>query len=180
MLQENPRILHISCHGLKLDLKRIQFDNERMEKENVLVFEKENGEGDLINSKLLNKMIWEKTPDLDVIFLAACDSEFAGRIFLKCQARHVICIQKDQKVLDEAAVMFTQRFYQFVFQGKSVCDAFYAAKSDVEAIYSEREARIFTMFVQEELTPKPKSDEQASRSMSHQCLPNVFKDVKVG
>ena len=76
--------------------------------------------------------------------------------------------------------MFTQRFYQFVFQGKSVCDAFYAAKSDVEAIYSEREARIFTMFVQEELTPKPKSDEQASRSMSHQCLPNVFKDVKVG
>ena len=84
MLQENPRILHISCHGLKLDLKSVQYDKEKVEKENVLVFEKENGEGDLINSKLLNKMIWDKTPDLDVIFLAACDSEFAGRIFLKC------------------------------------------------------------------------------------------------
>ena len=51
MLQENPKILHISCHGLKLDLKRSYLDKEKNEKENCLVFEKENGEGDLIDSK---------------------------------------------------------------------------------------------------------------------------------
>ena len=60
--------------------------------ENCLVFEKQNGEGDLIDAKTLNKLIWEKTPNLDVIFLAACNSEFAGKIFLQCQAQHVICI----------------------------------------------------------------------------------------
>ena len=51
ILQENPKILHISCHGLKVELKRNYLDKEKNEKENCLVFEKENGEGDLIDSK---------------------------------------------------------------------------------------------------------------------------------
>ena len=55
MMKENPRILHISCHGLNLTLKQGPvYDKELVEKENCLLFEKENGEGHLINSKNLN------------------------------------------------------------------------------------------------------------------------------
>ena len=112
MMKENPRILHISCHGLNLTLKKGPvYDKELVEKENCLLFEKENGEGHLINSKNLNQLILKSVDSLDLIVLAACNSEFAGRIFLKCGAKHVICIKKDKEVLDEAAIDFTNHFY---------------------------------------------------------------------
>ena len=41
ILEENPRILHISCHGLKLNLKHrtMQLDSAKEDKENCLIFE---------------------------------------------------------------------------------------------------------------------------------------------
>ena len=47
-------------------------------------------------------------PKLDVVFVAACDSEIVGRIFLKCGARHVICVKTGEHVLDEATIQFTE------------------------------------------------------------------------
>ena len=112
MMKENPRILHISCHGLNLTLKHGPvYDSERVEKETCLLFEKENGEGHLVNSKILNQLILKSAESLDLIVLAACNSEFAGKIFLKCGAKHVICIKKDKEVLDEAAIDFSNHFY---------------------------------------------------------------------
>ena len=93
ILSENPKILHISCHGLRLSEKRSTITKDDVnEIENFLAFETKSGEGELINYKTLKKLIAQKVPDLDVIFLAACNSEFAGEIFLKCGAKHVICI----------------------------------------------------------------------------------------
>ena len=86
-----------------------------------MLFEKDNGEGNLIDSLRLNSIIRKSIPNLDVIFLAACNSEFAGRIFLKCGAKHVICIKKDKEVLDKAAIDFTDKFYSYVISGDSVC-----------------------------------------------------------
>ena len=58
MLGEEPRVLHISCHGLRVNLKAgAFFDKEQKEKENCLLFETPNGEGQLISSKMLNKHI---------------------------------------------------------------------------------------------------------------------------
>ena len=122
MLSENPKILHISCHGLRIELKQGFYkDKDKIEKENCLLFEKENGEGHLMTAKLLNKALKKQLPDLNVIFLAACNSEFAGKIFLKCGAKHVICVKKDKEVRDDVAVEFTDLFYKFLFQGESVC-----------------------------------------------------------
>ena len=47
-------------------------------------------------------------PRLDVVFVAACDSEFVGKIFLKCGARHVICVKTNEYVLDDATIDFTR------------------------------------------------------------------------
>ena len=71
-------------------------------------------------------------PNLDVVFVAACDSEFVGKIFLKCGAKHVICVKKDRYVLDEAAIVFTQMFYEKMISGSNICDAFLMAKAVVE------------------------------------------------
>ena len=64
----------------------------RLQRENCLVFETENGDGVLMNSTEINRMIKKSLPNLDVVILAVCDSDFAGKIFLKCTAKHVICI----------------------------------------------------------------------------------------
>ena len=74
-----------------------------------------------MTAKLLNKALKKQLPDLNVIFLAACNSEFAGKIFLKCGAKHVICVKKEKEVRDDVAVEFTDLFYKFLFQGESVC-----------------------------------------------------------
>ena len=69
------------------------------------------GEGDLVGSKKLNELIEKTSGSLDVVFVAACDSEFVGKIFLRCGAKHVICVKKDRFVLDQAAIAFTEMFY---------------------------------------------------------------------
>ena len=90
----------------------------------------------MVNSKQLNRIISQAMPNLDVVFLAACDSEFVGKIFLKCGAKHVICVKKKRQVLDDAAIDFTSTFYEkMIVNGMDVCKAFNAAKNDIEFKY---------------------------------------------
>ena len=42
--------------------------------------------------------------ELDLVFVAACDSQDIGRIFQRNGARHVICVEKERFVLDDAAI----------------------------------------------------------------------------
>ena len=71
-------------------------------------------------------------PDLEVVFVAACQSEFIGGIFKKCGASHVVCVKQSEHVLDEAAIHFTKSFYQQLFDEVDVCEAFKVAKNNVE------------------------------------------------
>ena len=55
MLHEEPRILHISCHGLRLHRKQILGNTSATkELENFLLFERTDGEGHLVSSSELN------------------------------------------------------------------------------------------------------------------------------
>ena len=58
-----------------------------------MLFETITGEGELVCQIELQNLIRKTMPKLDVVFVAACDSEFVGKIFLKCGARHVICVK---------------------------------------------------------------------------------------
>ena len=89
-------------------------------------------------------------PRLDVVFVAACDSEFVGKIFLKCGARHVICVKTGEYVLDDASIEFTQQFYTKILNGTNICEAFEAAKAAVEIKFaSAKEANLFIKFTKE-------------------------------
>ena len=84
-------------------------------------------------------------PDLEVVFVAACQSEFIGGIFKKCGASHVVCVKQSEHVLDEAAIDFTKSFYQHLFDEFDVCEAFKVAKKDVEFKYKSKESDLFTL-----------------------------------
>ena len=83
-----------------------------------------------MSQKVLSRLVTSKMDKdpLDVVFVAACQSEFVGKIFQKCGARHVICVKQDKHVLDEAAIKFTKNFYDHIFNEVEVCEAFNKAK----------------------------------------------------
>ena len=77
------------------------------------------------------------------MFLAVCDSEFAGHAFIEGGAKHVICVKRNQEVLDLASIDFTKSFYNSLITGKTVCEAFEKAKTDVSFKHKSAEADIF-------------------------------------
>ena len=101
-----------------------------------MLFEDNHGDGVLVSAKKLSEAIQKAEIEFDVVFLAACKSEEIGRIFQHCGARHVVCIKKNDSVLDEAAIQFTRTFYSLLFKGgyqksEMICTAFVAAKQAV-------------------------------------------------
>lgn len=92
---------------------------------------------------------------LDVVFVAACDSEDIGEIFHKNGAKHVICVRTGRFVLDEAAIMFTKQFYIELFSKKSdVCTAFRKAVNFVDLQMGEYESNLFKKFTKDDLSPE--------------------------
>ena len=122
MLNKEPRILHISCHGIENSNISMGFNyREYKDEGNFLLLENQTGEGELVSARKLRKLITSTLPNLDLVFVAACDSEFVGRIFQKCGVKHVVCVKKSKHVLDEAAIEFTKIFYQKLLHGYNVC-----------------------------------------------------------
>ena len=74
MLLQEPKILHISCHG-------ITSVNDGSTHSNFLLFENENGLGELVSEESLRKLILRNLPNIGVVVVAACHSEFVGKIF---------------------------------------------------------------------------------------------------
>jgi hypothetical protein len=71
---------------------------------------------------------------LKFVFIATCHSQFAGEIFHNAGVEHVICVQQNVQILDEAAVVFSQNFYELLFKETlTVCMAFDQAKKMLEA-----------------------------------------------
>lgn len=69
---------------------------------------------------------------LDLVFVAACKSQFVGQMFQKLGVKHVICVKENAEILDDAVLNFTSRFYNNIFEGENICAAFEKAQSDVE------------------------------------------------
>ena len=73
---------------------------------------------------------------LQLVVVATCHSEFVGEIFQEAGAKHVVCIHQDYEVEDDAVITFTDSFYNLIFNGRKICDAFDQAKTQVELTHS--------------------------------------------
>lgn len=119
-----------------------------------MLFEHETQISEFIFEKQLSNLVrnvWE----MELVFLAACNSEFAAQIFLKKGAKHVICIESTKEVLDDAVLTFANNFYRYLFSGKDICDAFHTAQKFTGNMHKEREALIFKLLSEKKHDCKP-------------------------
>jgi hypothetical protein len=66
-------------------------------------------------------------------FVSACYSLWAGNVFVAAGVPHVVCIRTSDRILEAAALRFTQAFYTSLAVGDSVQEAFNIAKKGVES-----------------------------------------------
>jgi hypothetical protein len=121
-----------------------------------LLFEDKMGTGtaDFMTEKELKKLILSRyNHRFEFVFVAACHSEFAGKIFRSAGAKHVICVDYQNEVADHAVLKFTERFYFELFSGNTVCEAFHLAKENIHfELQDIKEANKFKIL----LPPKAK------------------------
>ena len=82
-----------------------------------MLFETIDGAAELASAYKLRELVQNQQKKLNLVVVAACKSESVGEIFLKCGARHVVCVKTGMKVLDNAAITFTGAFYRNIFEG---------------------------------------------------------------
>lgn len=169
-------MLHISCHGISNEqhTMRANWDEVR-EEGHFLLFENLYGAGELVSAKQIRLLLNTDRHDIDVIFVAACNSELIGRIFQRCGAKHVVCVKQQRFVLDEAAIQFTRTFYQHLFKGTPICIAFKAAKNAVAGHIRDAEANLFLMLLPEDFENQQDSVFGTKQGFHEECesLPEI-------
>ena len=70
----------------------------------------------------------ERENKLELVIVAACQSEFVADIFIKKGAKYCTYVDKSAEVLDEVSIDFTQNLYEEVLKGTSVPKAFEIAR----------------------------------------------------
>ena len=161
-------MLHISCHGVKNSPQPRQglmgLDSGANLEEDLyysLLFEDNLGNARLVSAQELGEFMQKTKHVMDVVFVAACDSKDIGKIFQRSGAKHVICVEKNRFVLDEAAIKFTNIFYQEVFNGTEICTAFAVAKHGVGFQITKKEAELFILLLSE---PNKRDKRKGNRS----------------
>ena len=146
MIRKKPRCLHISCHGIDQTQKHNMKLVEKKDMQNLL-FESENGDGVLMSQRELSKILRQATTKIQLVFVAACMSQFVGEIFQECDVPHVICSKQGTSILDQAAIRFTKFFYSILLSGETICQAFSQAKNEVSILFNEKEADHFQILI---------------------------------
>ena len=101
-IREQPKIIHISCHG------------SNPENGYSLKFEERGAKRDVPEKELeeiLSKLS-EKLKNIDLVFLSSCHSQVAGELFLKYGVKNVIYINKEYPISNTASLNFAISLYQ--------------------------------------------------------------------
>ena len=137
----------------------------------ALVFENDRDcLGKYLHADELKKIVAETEIQLDFVFMATCHSEFAAKIFLEAGAQHVIGINHEQPVKDDAIITFTQTFYSILWNERSqICKCFEIAKLAVQISHGKEEASKFVKFT---------FDVDMNKKDSHKC--NIYGNFQEG
>lgn len=151
VVSDRPIVLHFSGHGVVNDPQSMGADYAFVkDKGNMLLLEDEHGMSTYLFEKDLKHMIQILDSKFEVVFIASCHSEFAGKVFSNSGARHVICIKGTEKISDAATLKFAQVFYEMLFVKQySPCKSFEIAKEEVKRIHMEAEANKFLLLTTE-------------------------------
>jgi hypothetical protein len=85
------------------------------------------GSSSFFSTEILHKLL-QRYPQLSertrLVVLSACHSSLAGEAFLKANVPHVVAVNYRHEILDDASRIFTLHFYEHLFSGRSVQQAF--------------------------------------------------------
>jgi hypothetical protein len=148
-----PLGIHFSGHGILNNFESVGDYHAQVKDEgDFLLFETDDGDSQLVSRNQLKQLMEKTQAELDFVFVASCHSEFVGRIFLEAGVKHVICIDYNFEVEDDAVMTFTDAFYDAVFSNKMcICQAFYNAQLAVSISNSTEQADIFKLLVRDYL-----------------------------
>ena len=121
ILKKKPKILHISCHGQNSSEFSLKFEN--------------NGRLEKLTKPLLEEILKENH-DIKLVYISACYSENAGKIFSESGVPAVICVQSDSQILDEAAESFNTYFYKQLLEGETIKNSYEFAIRIINARFS--------------------------------------------
>ena len=85
-IQKNkPKILHISCHGVCIKEEKFKPNIMSLNSDEYagqyLLFENSWCDGELVSAQSIHRLIRTRNHELDLVFVAACDSKSVGEIF---------------------------------------------------------------------------------------------------
>ena len=122
------------------------------------MFEKEDGEAMKMTKAILSECLelQKDSINLDLVFVAACQSEFVGEIFVQKGARHVICVDRKKSVLDDVAIDFTLNLYHKILLGEDISKAYHLAVNHSKVMFESDEVELFKLKV-----PTQKPDRNA-------------------
>jgi hypothetical protein len=110
MVTLGTRALHYSGHGLK----------------NELVFEDKYGQHHGLDNSRLRELITAGggASGIQFVFVSACHSQSAGEAFANAGVKHVVAVQRNKRVSDNASVKFSEQFYLALLMGRTVRESF--------------------------------------------------------
>ena len=120
-IREQPKIMHISCHGSNPENGYSLKFEERGAKRNVPEKELE---------EILSKLS-EKLKNIDLVFLSSCHSQVAGELFLKYGVKNVIYINKEYPISNTASLNFAISLYQKLIDCNNTINSFAFSKKEL-------------------------------------------------
>ena len=154
-LNMKPRSIHFCGHGVKNNQENFGIFTDTSEGD-YLIFEDEEGKADYLSCRALKNLLREKKLEqsIDFVFVASCHSSLVGKVFLEAGAKHVICVDHNEKIADLACQKFTKAFYHAYFAGNyTVCESYNIAKEQLR--YARElppgEANKFELLYQEDI-----------------------------
>ena len=130
---KQPKILHISSHGLVDENRKYSL----MLEEKAVAQKIHQDRLRQILSTLSNQL-----QNIDLIFASTCYSETLGKLFLDFGIKNVIYIQGMTPVSDKAAINFSKNFYSEIINGTPIGDAYDKSKKLVQ---SDKEKEYFNI-----------------------------------
>jgi hypothetical protein len=97
-----------------------------------LVFEDRDGKAEFVGGESIEHILKKLKRPRQFVFVASCHSKMLGDVFLKAGVPHVVCVRREERILDEACQEFVRLFYlSCLNNGMSICDSFDFAKLQV-------------------------------------------------
>jgi hypothetical protein len=83
----------------------------------VQVFETKDARAHFVDVPTLTRLLRAGHHRLQLVFVASCHSRVVGEAFLKAGVNYVVCVRREERVMDKASITFSRAFYHALFAG---------------------------------------------------------------